>query len=250
MDYLKDKELNTALESYFSEDTSVVTEAEFRDNLISKNRFESSKDINTKSNLLGAIIRANKVNKNDAEVDSILAERQLTNTYETETGKLVFTSPILKLDGKEVRFVSSASKACRDGFSSIHNVGSLKNFLALYDMLAKDSEKLFQSFLADGCKWMYEDRNETIDKNYSWIAKNWLKIKNIYIYTVYSNGSTDMYCDVEVDISKFKGLQDYLSKKSCALMYYRVNLNSGKMYVGQDILNDRTELFKLIPINN
>ena len=224
-----------------------INEAEFRDISLYKDRFNSSNILDKKSNLLGTIIRANRINKNDAEVESTLQENNLTQTYETESGKLVFTSPDIKLGNTEVRFVSSPSKACSDGFSCIYNVGSLKNFLALYNLLSKDSEKRFKSFLADGCKWLYEDRNETIDKNYKWISENWLKIKNIYIYTVYGRSSTDLYCDVEIDISRFKGLQDYVSKKSCALVFYRINLNTGNAYIGQDILNDRTELFKLIP---
>lgn len=210
-----------------------------------KNRLDASKVSNsTKSNLLGSIIRANLKNKNDQQVEALMSERNISNTYESDGGKQIYTSPDIKFKGHEVRFVSTNSN-CRDGYANIENIYTLQNFLSIYDYLSKDNEKVFDTFVTDGCKWLYEDRNETIDKNYNWIYQNWLKIKNIYMYTIYSSGSTDMYCDIEVDISKFKGLQDYLSKKSCVIIYIRYNFSSGNFYVGQDILNDRTELWNI-----
>jgi hypothetical protein len=120
--------------------------------------------------------------------------------------------------------------------------------MIFYDILKEKKESTFKHFLEEGCKWLYEDRNETVDKNYKWISENWLKIKNLYIYTLYQRDGAYIYCDAEIDISKFKGLQDYVSKKSCTIIWYSTNINTGDWYVGQDILNDRTELWDLTPV--
>lgn len=209
-----------------------------------KSRFNNAKEINTSKHfILGSLI-SSKVNEKNAEkVESILSSNNLSYTYNTNSGKLIYTSPDMKLKGKEVRFMSSATPSCNDGYASIKNLSTLNNFISFYNYLEENKEELFDKYMESCCKYLYEDRNETIDKNYNWIFKNWVKIKNVYIYTIYSYGSTDMYCDVEVDITKCKGLQDYLSKKSCTVLFIRCNLNTGKMFVGQDILNDRTDLF-------
>ena len=238
------------VQSSFNEvcNNTILNEFQFNDLAMFKNRFGNSKLMGNKKQLIGSLIRYNKAVKNDEEVSQLMQEKGLRQTYETESGKLVFTSPNMKLDNKEVRFISSSSKYCKDGYASMHNAGSLKNILTFYDMLKENNEKFFKSCLTDCCKWLYEDRGESIDKNYRWILENWLKIKNIYIYTLYSQGQADIYCDCEVDISKFKKLQDYLPKKSCTVVYVRANIDSGNMYTGQDILNDRTELWKLTPV--
>jgi len=226
---------NNMLHSIISEDG--------RNFLDFKNRFDKSYEIDAKKNFLGSLLGAKAREKDAAKVQELLDENKLTHTYNAEGGKLVYTSPDLKLNNNEVKFISSATPACRDGYACIKNLGSLQNFLSLYNILSKEDN--FNKYMESCTKYLYEDRKEIIDKNYNWIFKNWIKIKNIYIYTIYSYGSTDIYCDVEVDANKCKGIQDYLSKKSCVVLFVRVNVNTGKFYVGQDILNDRTELWTI-----
>lgn len=217
---------------------------DFKDIIDFKSRFDNAKELdNGKHNLLGSLIGAKKRGKNAAKVEELLNMNSLTHTYNTKGGKLIYTSPDMKLNNNEVKFISSATPSCRDGYACIKNLSSLENFIGFYNFIVENNR--FDKYMELCCKYLYEDRNETIDKNYNWIFKNWIKIKNVYIYTIYSYGSTDIYCDVEVDISKCKGLQDYISKKSCSVLFVRCNLNTGKMYAGQDILNDRSELFEI-----
>jgi len=217
---------------------------------VSKRRENSKLISNPTSNnaIIGKIIRSKKMDKNNKEVAQLLEERKLKLSYQTSGGKSIYTSPDLKLKGKEVRFISSYTMQCKDGYASIERANSLKSFLFMYDKLAANKEKFLDMVLADGVKYLYEDRKEKTDKNYSWIVKNWLKIKNFYIYTIYDGSSADMYCDVEVDISKLKGLEDYISKKSCTILYVDFNFSDQQFYVGQDILNDRTELWDIVPL--
>lgn len=224
---------------------SIISE-DSRDTLNFKSRFNTAKEFDGAKRLILGSLLSSKINeKNAIQVEEMLNSNKLSYTHNANDGKLIYTSPDMKLKGHEVMFVSSATPSCRDGYASIKNLSTLKNFVAFYNYLAENNEETFDKFMESGCKYLYEDRNETIDKNYNWIFKNWVKIKNVYIYTIYSYGSTDMYCDVEVDITKCKGLQDYLSKKSCSLLFVRCNLNTGRMFVGQDILNDRTDLFNV-----
>ena len=224
--------------------TPVITEG--NENFLDfKSRFNKSYDVDNKKNFLGSLIKAKSKEKDVEKVQELLNMNNITHTYNTKDGKLVYTSPDLKLANNEIKFVSSATPACRDGYACIKNLSSLQNFLAMYEILSDEEDFKFNKWMEQATKYLYEDRNETIDKNYNWIFKNWIKIKNIYIYTVYSYGSTDIYCDVEVNVDKCKGIQDYLSKKSCTILFVRLNVNTGKIYVGQDILNDRTELWTI-----
>ena len=245
-EYLKDKELNSVLEEYIN---SLVNEAEGINSLDAiKNRLSNSSMIqpDAKQNLLGKIIRANKQNKNAELVQQLIEQYQLSHTYNTKYGKLVYTSPDIKIKNNEVKIVSSASIYCRDGYASIKNAGSLESLISIYNFLSDNDESKIDKYIQTGCEQFYTNRNVTIDKNYKYIADNWLKIKNIYLYTLYSQSSVDSYCDIEVDISKFKGLQDYIPKKSCTLIYIRFNHNTGNIYIGTQVLTDRVKLFELV----
>ena len=242
--YLEDKYLNTVLENSFID---LMTEAEgFNPGNLAQPDL-NSKELDIKSNLFGKMKQAKKIEKNNEEVQSLLSEYNLSHTHNTKYGRLIYTSPDLKLKNINVKFVSSAYPNSRDGYGSIKNANILKCFLWMYKLYDNAEGNRYIDLLELGCKDLYESRNVSIDKNYRFIAEKWLGIKDIYIYITYGQ-QANMWFVNEVDISRLKGLQDYIAKKSYAVIYSQYNFSSGKLYYGTNISNEGTKAFEYNPV--
>lgn len=227
----------------------MIADSKFSDRIFNSNLSSGkaqSDNINfNKANTLGPIGKLNRILKTkDAayavqKAQALLDERELTHSGNSESNGydlLVYTSPKMKLCGKEVNVIFG--QAPNSGYSLVTWPNNLSYLLAAYDYTEKDVDKL----LASGVQYLYEDNKVTTDKNYNWIAEKWLNVKDVYAYCVYTKTGWWVYIDIEVDLTKLKGLEDFMSKKSIGCIARGFQLSTGRVYIYNEIINGKTKL--------
>lgn len=208
-------------------------------NLSDKN-FEKM-EFNKTSNLfgkIGKVITAKKNAEEAAKVEEILNQRGLKYIGDCNDGKLmVYRSPNMLIKNKQCNILSKP-KNYNIAYASIKWLAFLNCMLSVYDY----AEDKIDHLLEKGIEFIYNDNKVTVKENYKYIAEKQLTVTDSYLYMVYTNSGWWVYFDLEVNGSKLKGLDDYMTKKSCLNIAYGYQPSTGKMYIFSEIINGSTKL--------